>query len=149
MLPEIYEGKPIPKLVGPDSHGITDDLTRAFVAAANAAELRMHAITFHEYSLNPTEHPSLSDLKSIGAKEQELWVGEAGGTAGGGHPGVTDSYASGLWWLAQAAWCSSSRQSRSLCTRPIWVTNCVEINQCVATPRRRADVASMASTNAP
>ena len=58
------------------------------------------AITFHEYSLNPTEHPSLSDLKSIGAKEQELWVGEAGGTAGGGHPAVTDSYASGLWWLA-------------------------------------------------
>ena len=39
MLPAIYEGKqqPIPKLVGPDSHGITDDLTRAFVAAANAA----------------------------------------------------------------------------------------------------------------
>ena len=30
---------------------------------------------------------------------EELWVGEAGGAAGGGHPGLTDSYSSGLWWL--------------------------------------------------
>ena len=34
-----------------------------------------------------------------GSGTEELWVGEAGGASGGGHPGVTDSYASGLWWL--------------------------------------------------
>jgi hypothetical protein len=31
--------------------------------------------------------------------QPQLWVGEAGGASGGGRPGLTDSYSSGLWWL--------------------------------------------------
>ena len=44
---------------------------------------------------------SLAKMRNATNKSgtEELWVGEAGGAAGGGHPGLTDSYSSGLWWL--------------------------------------------------
>jgi hypothetical protein len=116
MLPAMYADKqhPVPVLIGPDSHGVTDPLTKAFVSTANQGGLNMHAITYHEYLgesalrapaatlVAKLSHPSLSDLRSItGAKAPtQLWVGEAGGCAGGGSPGLTDSYASGRWWLA-------------------------------------------------
>lgn len=116
ILPKLYPAsgaKAMPKLVGPDSHGITDPLTRAFVAESNTLGLDMHAVSYHEYGSASTlqgpapglvsaySHPSRSDLASTGAKpDVELWVGEAGGCAGGGSPGVTDSYSSGRWWLA-------------------------------------------------
>jgi|EP01043_Picozoa_sp_COSAG02_P026690 hypothetical protein len=44
---------------------------------------------------------TLAKMRSATNKSgtEELWVGEAGGASGGGRLGLTDAYASGLWWL--------------------------------------------------
>lgn len=114
VLPPIYAaqgpGRVPPRLIGPDWFSAADG---AFLQAANARNLSLHAYTFHEYLGAATiaaggevltralASATLLSLRKAGAKPSvALWVGEAGGVAGGGAPGVTEGYASGRWWLA-------------------------------------------------
>jgi hypothetical protein len=77
---------------------------------------RLFAYTYHQYAIghdNSTYMPPsrlLEERKSFGkwqALEEaagpdnsiELWAGEAGGAGGGGIDGVTNSFASGQWYV--------------------------------------------------
>ena len=101
QLAILYADKPrAPVLIGPDTNGFGDAVT--FLKQARDLGVSMHGITYHEYttSVGSMREESLAKMRaaSLSVAEQ-LWVGEAGGASGGGRPGLTDSYSSGLWWL--------------------------------------------------
>ena len=91
----------MPVLIGPDTNGFSDAVT--FLKQAQDLGVAMHGITYHEYttSVSSMRAETLAKMRNATniSGTAELWVGEAGGAAGGGHPGLTDSYSSGLWWL--------------------------------------------------
>lgn len=43
----------------------------------------------------------VSGLRDRHAEQAEVWLGETGGAQCGGEPGITDRFASSLWWLDQ------------------------------------------------
>eukprot|EP01052_Picozoa_sp_SAG31_P012457 SAG31_NODE_730_length_12505_cov_3.807109_1_plen_483_part_10 len=101
ILATLYSDKPrVPVLIGPDTNGFGDALT--FLKQAQELGVSMHGVTYHEYttSVQGMRVESLAKMReATNSSTEQLWVGEAGGAAGGGRPGLTDSYASGLWWL--------------------------------------------------
>ena len=113
LLPALYRDRPaaIPKLIGPDWFDTDPD---GFFPKVKELGIELYAFTFHEYlgaSLAESGSAaqlsqrlasgSLASLRAAGAPSStKLWVGEAGGVAGGGVQGFTDAYNGGRWWLA-------------------------------------------------
>eukprot|EP00037_Helgoeca_nana_P027622 m.317555 g.317555 ORF g.317555 m.317555 type:complete len:756 (+) comp27557_c0_seq1:166-2433(+) len=110
LLPMLYANSSaqLPVLIGPDWF----DFDRGYLTEINKSGVELHAYTFHEYVGSAVQgtaaslraalgKQTLAGLQATGAKpEVELWVGEAGGVAGGGIQGFTDGYGGGRWWLA-------------------------------------------------
>eukprot|EP01045_Picozoa_sp_COSAG04_P006170 COSAG04_NODE_299_length_17462_cov_3.686057_14_plen_472_part_00 len=105
-----------PRLIGPDNGGGVSD---GYVKGVAAGGAELFAYTFHQYSLSRGNSSSIPPSRLLTAKQcqgkarglaeaakglpsgstVELWAGEAGGAGGGGTDGVTNSFASGIWYL--------------------------------------------------
>ena len=104
-----------PRLIGPDAGGFSSQYV-ADVAGNDNGTQRLFGYTFHEYAIGHANSTSMPPSRLIASNKIagraaelrkaspngdriQLWAGEAGGSGGGGMDGITNSFASGQWYL--------------------------------------------------
>ena len=124
-----------PRIMGPDAAGIDPDYVALMANTTGVSPgLRQFAYTYHQYEIGsanttamypgrlmPFKEPfgkftALQTAQGHGANITtpgpiELWTGEAGGAGGGGVDGVTNSFASGVWYLDALGLYAQARHS--------------------------------------
>ena len=102
LLVELYPDEQArPGLIGSDD-GECPPCADLMRAQCKNASVPLFAANYHKYSdcdkvLSPQDVANISAFSY--ADGAETWIGEAASCGSGGHPGVSDTFASGFWYM--------------------------------------------------